>query len=69
MRLEVMIFLLFLFTFFFSQNAYAYIDPGTGGIILQAIIGAIAATSLSIKIYWQKIKDFLKKRSKKHDPE
>ena len=64
-----MFFLLFFFTFFFSQNAYAYIDPGTGGIILQAIIGAIAATSLTIKIYWQKIKDFLKKRSKRNDPE
>jgi|TARA_B110000037_G_C17043413_1_gene474644 hypothetical protein len=63
-----MIFLLFLFTFFFSQDAYAYIDPGTGGIILQAIIGAIAATSLTIKIYWQKIKDFLKKKSNKRDP-
>jgi|TARA_B110000483_G_C18160623_1_gene529168 hypothetical protein len=64
-----MVFLLFLFVFFFSQDAYAYIDPGTGGIILQAIIGAIAATSLTIKIYWQKIKDFLKKRSKRNDPE
>ena len=64
-----MVFLLFLFVFFFSQDAYAYIDPGTGGIILQAIIGAIAATSLTIKIYWQKIKDFLKKKSKKSDPE
>ena len=64
-----MFFLLFFFTFFFSQNAYAYIDPGTGGIILQAIIGAIAATSLTIKIYWQKIKEFLKKRSKRNDPE
>tara|TARA_B100000787_G_C16049458_1_gene230571 strand:+ start:369 stop:563 length:195 start_codon:yes stop_codon:yes gene_type:complete len=64
-----MVFLLFLFVFFFSQDAYAYIDPGTGGIILQAIIGAIAATSLTIKIYWQKIKEFLKKRSKRNDPE
>tara|TARA_B100000787_G_scaffold48900_1_gene35164 strand:- start:6741 stop:6941 length:201 start_codon:yes stop_codon:yes gene_type:complete len=52
---------------FFSTHAYAYIDPGTGSIILQAIIGAIAATSLTIKIYWQKIKVFFKKKKKHKD--
>tara|TARA_E500000178_G_C16889603_1_gene692937 strand:+ start:379 stop:582 length:204 start_codon:yes stop_codon:yes gene_type:complete len=53
--------------FFFSTHAYAYIDPGTGGIIIQAIIGAIAATSLTIKIYWQKIKAFFKKKKENKD--
>mgnify|MGYP001225033226 FL=1 len=52
---------------FSSTHAYAYIDPGTGSIILQAIIGAIAATSLTIKIYWQKIKVFFKKKKKHKD--
>ena len=27
---------------FYSSNAYAYLDPGSGGIILQAIFGLIA---------------------------
>ncbi len=49
----------------FNTKAYAYIDPGVGSIVLQAIIGAIAATSLTIKIYWQKIKAFFKKRKNK----
>jgi hypothetical protein len=61
-------FILLSFVFFsLSTKAYAYLDPGTGGIILQAIIGAIAATSLTIKIYWQKIKAFLKKKIKNKD--
>jgi hypothetical protein len=47
-----------------NTNAYAYIDPGLGSILLQATIGAIAATSLTIKIYWQNIKAFFKKRKK-----
>ena len=47
-----------------NTNAYAYIDPGLGSILLQGIIAAIAATSLTIKIYWQKIKDFIKKKKK-----
>lgn len=43
------------------NSAYAYIDPGTGSIIVQAIIGFIVAALTTIKIYWQKIKLFLKK--------
>lgn len=49
----------------FHTSAHAYIDPGVGSIILQAIIGAIAAMSLTIKIYWQKIKSFFKKKKNK----
>ena len=51
----------------FNTHAYAYLDPGLGSIILQGIIAAIAATSLTIKIYWQKIKAFFKKRKKNKD--
>ena len=54
-----------LLIFIFHTSAHAYIDPGVGSIILQAIIGAIAATSLTIKIYWQKIKSFFKKNKNK----
>ena len=50
-----------------SKNAHAYLDPGMGSIILQGIIATIAATSLTIKIYWQKIKDFFKKKKKDKD--
>tara|TARA_B110000503_G_C6994049_1_gene348637 strand:+ start:685 stop:852 length:168 start_codon:yes stop_codon:yes gene_type:complete len=49
----------------FNTNAYAYIDPGLGSIMLQGLIAAIAATSLTIKIYWKKIKDYFRKIRKK----
>ena len=56
------IFLLFLF----SNKAQAYIDPGTGGILLQFIIAIIAG----IASFWfivknKKISFFKKKKSKK----
>jgi hypothetical protein len=38
--------------------AYAYLDPGTGSIILQGIIGGVAAGAAIIGIYWQKVKAF-----------
>ena len=36
--------------------AYAYIDPGTGSLIIQSIIGAIAAVGITLKLYWHKLK-------------
>ena len=61
----------FILSFFFilmlNTNAYAYLDPGLGSILLQGIITGIAAVSLTIKIYWHKIRDFFKKKKKKTD--
>ena len=39
-----------------ANDAYAYIDPGTGSLLLQAIIGAIIGSAMFIKIFWGKIK-------------
>jgi hypothetical protein len=39
-----------------TTPAYAYLDPGTGSMILQmALAGAIAAAA-SIKIFWHSFK-------------
>jgi hypothetical protein len=51
--------------FFLSKNAYAYLDPGSGSIILQAILGFIAATMATASFYWTKIKIFFSKLLKK----
>ena len=51
-----------LVSFTLTTNAYAYIDPGTGTIIIQAIIGALAAGAVTIKIYWYKLKAFFTKK-------
>jgi hypothetical protein len=36
--------------------AVAYLDPGTGSMILQGIIGVVAGALVALKIYWVKIK-------------
>jgi hypothetical protein len=58
------VFILIFFYFILISRANAYIDPGSGSIILQAIIGALAAGGLTIKIYWNKFKNFFKKKKK-----
>lgn len=39
--------------------AYAYLDPGTGSIIIQSVIGAFAVGAASISLFWQRVKSFL----------
>ncbi len=57
----------FLFFFLFTSSAYAYLDPGTGSIILQAIVGAFAAFFSTLYIFWEKVKIFFRKVFKKNN--
>ena len=52
----------------FSINpsiAYAYLDPGTGSIILQALVSIIAAIAAFFSLARYKVKEFFKSFSKK----
>ncbi len=40
-------------------NAYAYLDPGTGSMILQGILGGIAAVAVVGRVYWDRLKSLL----------
>ncbi len=50
---------------FSTESAYAYLDPGTGSMLLQGLIAAIAAGLVVIKLYWHKVKAFLFRRGQK----
>lgn len=63
--LKLFLYFAFIYHVLFLGKAYAYLDPGTGSIIIQAIIGFIAAGIAAISIYWQKFKNFLRKIFKK----
>ncbi len=60
---------IFLFTFgeLFVSNAFAYIDPGTGSMILQSLIGALVGAGIILKVYWTKIKFTILDRKSKKD--
>jgi len=38
--------------------AYAYIDPGTGSMLIQALLAVLAAVSVSLGLFWQRIRSF-----------
>lgn len=37
-----------------STPAYAYLDPGTGSMILQILLGGVAGVALVGKLYWHR---------------
>jgi hypothetical protein len=52
--------LLFLLCLATPATAYAYLDPGTGSILLQGLIAAVAVGLGIGKMYWAKLKAFFK---------
>lgn len=43
--------------------AFAYIDPGTGSILIQGIIAAIAAIGVTLKLYWHRFITLFRRKS------
>lgn len=39
-----------------ATPAHAYLDPGTGSIVLQAVIATVAAAAVGLKLYWGRLK-------------
>lgn len=35
---------------------FAYLDPGSGSMLLQILLGGIAGVAVAGKMYWQRIK-------------
>ena len=48
-------------------SVLAYLDPGSGSMILQVIAGGLAAVAVTAKLYWRKLLRFL--RIRKDEPE
>lgn len=44
-----------------AQPAHAYLDPGTGTMIISAIVGLLATASLALKTFWYKIRSLFRK--------
>ena len=40
-------------------TAHAYLDPASGSMILQAVIGGVAAAAVAFRVYWGRIASFL----------
>ncbi len=60
----------FVFTYLlFIPVTYAYIDSGSGSIIVQTMIAGVLSIAFAIKMYWYKLKAaFFKLIGRKKEP-
>lgn len=42
-----------------TSSAHAYLDPGTGSMILQVLLGGVAGIALAGKLYWHKLRSLI----------
>lgn len=47
-----------LICYFMPIESYAYLDPGSGSVALQILLGFLLAATYSIKLYWSKVTEF-----------
>ena len=43
------------------KEAFAYLDPNSGMLVIQVILGALVGIGVTVKIYWYRIKEKLRK--------
>ena len=44
------------------MDVLAYLDPGSGSMILQVLAGGLAAIAVTAKLYWGRLLKFLRIR-------
>jgi uncharacterized membrane protein YfcA len=38
----------------YTNSAWAYLDPGTGSMVLQLLLGGVAGAVVILKLYWRR---------------
>ncbi len=51
----------------FERPAAAYLDPGSGSMLLQVLLGGFAAVGVAVKLYWHRFSALFGR--KRQDPD
>jgi hypothetical protein len=50
-------------------DVLAYLDPGTGSMLVQLVVGGAAAVAVAAKLYWRRLMSLLRIRKQPAEPE
>ncbi len=50
-----------------ASPAQAYLDPASGSMFLQLLVGGVAGLALAIKLYWRKLLGFFGAKKEQDD--
>ena len=45
------------------EAVFGYLDPGSGSVILQVVLGGVAAAAVAARLYWKRITSRFRKDS------
>ena len=45
----------------------AYLDPGSGSMLLQILLGGFAAAGVIVKLYWHRLTTLFRRKDVEHD--
>ena len=66
-RSRFAVILAFLPACFLALPAHAYLDPASGSMLLQMILGGIAGIALALKLFWHRVLGFFGVKSQRQD--
>ncbi len=47
---------------------FGYLDPGSGSVILQAIVGGFAAIAVTGKLWWRRVTGIFRRKDDEETP-
>jgi hypothetical protein len=53
----------------FVPAAQAYVDPGSGSFVFQALIGGLLAVGVVLKMYWKRLVGLVSRRGRDAGPQ
>jgi hypothetical protein len=66
-RLKAIVLLVGAFILSQESALHAYLDPGTGSMVLQGIIAALAAVAFAVKLFYGRLKNHFTKQPSAHE--
>jgi hypothetical protein len=56
-------------TVYARTTVFGYLDPGTGSMLVQLLVGGVAAIAVTAKLYWHRILRLLRIRKPEPEPD
>jgi apolipoprotein N-acyltransferase len=47
----------------FPARAYGYLDPATGSMVLQVLVGGLLAVAAVLRMYWKKTRSLFSRKA------
>lgn len=63
MTARLLALLLFTGALLAPRPAHAYVDPGSGSLVIQGLIAAVVGVGLTLRLYWRRIRRLFTGRS------